>query len=222
MDSRLRSVAGAIGALFLLAGCTRTWEENAFPSPAGVHPLAGRQGESSRRFMEAEFGKPPAVVREGTGEPSLNGGLFLFKLEALAADGRVVQSEKLRILWPSIEAEPEPSWGIQSLPAGQTLLTSCGRTSLVMEYLVGMKMGEQRSFPRWGPVTLQGLNEREPRRMGNIDLGVVDGVHTSVNADIRVTLLGFCVPQVTRHHRRTYSWGSGWSTFSWVSMEPCS
>ncbi len=145
----------------------------------------------------------------------------MFRVEALAADGRVVQSEMFRLLWPSIETELETSWGLQSLPAGQMLLTSCGRTSLVMEYLVGMKMGEQRSFPKWGPVTLQGLNEREPRRMGNIDLGAVNGVRTSVNADIRVTLLGFCVPKVTRYHRRTYSWGSGWSSFSWVVMEPC-
>lgn len=221
MDSRRRSVAGAIGALLFLAGCTRTWEENAFPSPAAVHPPAGRQGEISRRSMEAEFGKPPVVVREGTGEPSLNGGLFVFRVEALAADGRVVQSEMFRILWPSVGTELEPSWGFQSLPAGETLLTSWGRTSLVMEYLVGMKMGEQRLFPNWGPVTLQGINEREPRRLGALDLGVVGGVHTSVNADIRVTLLGFCVPEVTRHHRKTYSWGSGWSTFSCVVMEPC-
>lgn len=221
MHSKGVLAVGAVGTILLLAGCTRTWEENAFPSPAKVDQPSGRQGEISRRSVEAEFGEPPAVVREGTGEPSLNGGLFVFRLEAVAADGRVVQSEKLRILWPSIEAEPEPPWGVQSVPAGQTLLTSCGRTSLVMEYLIGMKMGEQRSFPRWGSVTLQGLNEREPRRMGDIDLGVVDGVHTSVNADIRVTLLGFCVPKVTRHHRRTYSWGSGWSTFSWVVMEPC-
>jgi hypothetical protein len=175
------------------------------------------------RILEAEFGHPPEVVREGSGEKAHLGGLYTFKIEALERDGSVAQEEQAVVLWPEVPVDAPAGAGLSAISRGTgwQLLTSCGRIGLPQVYLEDMRVGEVRLFPHWGPVSLASLNDREARAIRQLERHPPGGPFITENPDVRVTLEAFCVPKVVRVTTRSYQVPGGSTLYEYTAIKAC-
>jgi hypothetical protein len=223
LDRRLLGMLCALVLLCATTACSWTSEKDLLRGADRETDGSGMTRDTLARVLEAEFGSPPEVVGEGSGEKAHLGGLYTFKVEALERDGTVAQEEEAVVLWPEVPVDAPPGAGLSAIARGPgwKLLTSCGRIGLPMVYLEDMRVGEARLFPHWGTVSLSSLNDREGKVIRQLERHPPGGPFLTENPDVRVTLVAFCVPKVVRVTTRSYQVPGGSTRYEYTAIKSC-
>jgi|WetSurMetagenome_2_1015567.scaffolds.fasta_scaffold03361_7 hypothetical protein len=213
----------AVALLGTMAACSWTSERDLLRGADRKTDASGMARDRLARILEAEFGAPPEVVSEGSGEKAHPGGLYTFKVEALERDGSVAQEERALVLWPEVPVDAPAGAGLSAMSRGPgwQLLTSCGHIGLPQVYLEDMRVGEVRLFPHWGTVSLGSLNDREAKTIRQLERHPPGGPFITENPDVRVTLVAFCVPKVVRVTTRSYQVPGGSTLYEYTAIKTC-
>jgi hypothetical protein len=214
---------------FLGLGCTRIWEEDAYKEARRGSRMSDKQHDVYLRSLEAELGPKPKDLQVGTGRQAGPGMLLTFRVESLDdRDGTVAQSETLKVLYPALRLEGTRVTAGVAIPAPQRVIVEFGRTSLPLEWLADMKVGGVRVLPRFGPVTLLSVNEKEDRRIEQLR-EIKGTVRFTRNPDIRVTLVDACEADLKRVSYRHLNYSgngfisvpNGIKTDHWYVLRGC-